>query len=75
MTEIQKEIKAKILKSILNKFSDVSLTYNQLNRKLPLSLAIKENRLDELISLYEQIVLDVINYLKTTEYGRENKRQ
>lgn len=70
VSEIQKEVKAKILKSILNKFSDVSLTYNQLNRRLPLSIAIREKRLDELIGLYEAIIKDVINYLKTTEYGK-----
>lgn len=72
MSELKKEIKAKILKSILNRFSDISLTYTQLNRKLPLSVAVKEHRLDELIQLYEELIKDFINYLKTTEYGKNS---
>lgn len=72
MTELQKEIKAKILKSILNKISDISLTFRQINERLPLSVAIREKRLDEIISLYESLVVDFINYIKETEYGRKS---
>jgi hypothetical protein len=74
MGELQKEAKAKILKSILNKISDTSLTFNQINNKLPLQKAINEGRLDEIIAIYEQLVLDLYYYLKSTEYGRTEKK-
>jgi hypothetical protein len=73
MDELQKEAKAKILKSILNKISDTSLTFNQINNKLPLQKAINEGRLDEIIKIYEQLVLDLYYYLRSTEYGRTDK--
>ena len=73
MEKLRKEVKAKILKSILNKISDISLTFSQVNRDLPMKKAITENKLDELIDLYKMMIIDFINYLKTTEYGKENK--
>lgn len=76
MSELQKEVKARNLKSILNKVSDVSLSFRDVNFKLPLSKAINENRVDEIIIIYESLIVDLVNYLRTTEYGKgENKRE
>lgn len=74
MIELEKEVKAKRLKSILNKISDISLTFRQINQRLPLSQAIKEEKLDEIIRLYDSLISDLYYYLQTTEYGRK-KRQ
>lgn len=72
MTETQELLKARQLKSILNTISDTSMAFRELNQSLPLNKAKYENKLDQLIEMYEKIVVNLINYLRTTEYGKQN---
>ena len=63
--------KALRLKSILNKINDCSFAYDQINRQKPLSQAGSDEELQELISIYEQLILDLVSFLRTTKYGEE----
>ena len=70
ITEPQKLLKARQLKSILNAISDSSLEIKEINRTLPYGKARIEGRIDELIELYESIIRKLVNFLRTTEYGK-----
>jgi hypothetical protein len=64
-------LKARHLKNILNIISDASLTYRDLNSRLPLSKAINENKIKELIREYERIIEPIKIYI-INEYGKSN---
>jgi len=71
---IKLKAKALRLKSILNKVNDCSYAYDQINRQMPLSTAQTNEELQTLISTYEQLVIDLVNFLQTTNYGRKNSQ-
>ena len=68
---IKLKAKALRLKSILNKINDCSYAYDQINRQMPLSRATTDEELQDLILTYEQLIIDLVNFLRTTEYGKE----
>ena len=68
---IKLKAKALRLKSILNKINDCSYAFDQINRQMPLSRANTEKDIQELIHTYEQLIVDLVNFLRTTEYGKK----
>jgi len=72
---IKLKAKALRLKSILNKINDCSYAYDQINRQLPLSQVNNDDDLLALISTYEQLIIDLVNFLQTTNYGKKNQEK
>jgi len=55
-------------KAILNKINDTSYAYSQLSRQFPYSNARTDEELQKIITAYNGLISDLINYLKTTNY-------
>ena len=60
------------LKSVLNKINDASYSYSQISKLRPLSQITENSELLKLQTAYEQIINDLISYLQTTKYGKQN---
>ena len=60
------------LKAILNKINDTSYAYSQLSRRFPYSTAKTDEELQKIITAYNGLILDLISYLQTTNYGQQN---
>jgi hypothetical protein len=58
------------LKAILNKINDTSYGYSQLSKQFPYSTAKTDEELEKIIIAYDGLILDLINYLQTTNYGQ-----
>jgi len=60
------------LKSILNKINDASYAYSQLNKNFPLSRVTSNEELIKIKTEYIQLINDLVSYLETTKYGKQN---
>lgn len=60
------------LKAILNKVNDTSYAYSQLSRRFPYQNATTDKELEQIFQAYNQLIVDLISFLKTTNYGKEN---
>jgi len=63
------------LKAILNKINDTSYAYSQLSRQFPYSSARSDEELQKIISAYNGLIIDLISYLETTNYGKTRKER
>ena len=71
--DFQLKSKTLHLKGILNKINDASYSYDQINRMMTVNRATSDDDLQKLNESYDSIISDLVNYLKTTEYGKQEK--
>jgi len=62
------------LKAILNKVNDTSYAYSQLSRRFPYQNATTDKELEQIYNAYNSLIVDLISFLKTTNYGKENNQ-
>ncbi|MEK6885125.1 MAG: hypothetical protein AABY22_36175 [Nanoarchaeota archaeon] len=59
------------IKAILNKINDTSYAYSQLSKRFPYQNATTEKELQDIFNAYNNLIIDLVNYLQTTNYGKK----
>ncbi len=68
--DIELQTKALRTKAILNKINDTSYGYSQMSKRFPFNNATTNEELQKYIDSYQLLIDDLVNYLKTMNYGK-----
>jgi len=66
------ELQSKLLraKSFLNKLSDTSYGYANISKEYPFSKVSSDKEGKQLLEIYEQMIADIVAYVKNYEQGK-----
>ncbi len=70
--DIELQSKVLHLKSVMNRINDTSYAYSQISRNFPYQAATTNEDLEKIHKAYESLLLELISYLKTTNYANTN---